>query len=145
MQYWCDPPGDKSRLKIVWWDVFSKAGTLVVFSSSSFFILHWSKDFLLCSAISHALMDLPDFKRRNKKKRRCRATDSFSRRFEGKLVVYFSDFYTAVRLFKRLKENSTWTCFWCNLPGNHQRAEKHRSHFNNDYVFSNTLEVKQMN
>ncbi|KAG7321581.1 hypothetical protein KOW79_014439 [Hemibagrus wyckioides] len=27
-------------------------------------------------------MDLPDFKRRNKKKRRCRATDSFSRRFE---------------------------------------------------------------
>lgn len=30
-------------------------------------------------------IDIPDAKKRNKKKKRCRATDSFSGRFEGKL------------------------------------------------------------
>lgn len=29
-------------------------------------------------------IDIPDAKKRNKKKKRCRATDSFSGRFEGK-------------------------------------------------------------
>ncbi|KAK3531416.1 hypothetical protein QTP70_019252, partial [Hemibagrus guttatus] len=42
---------------------------------------------------SHELMDFPAFNRRNKRKKRCRATDSFSRRFEGKLEVYFRDVY----------------------------------------------------
>ena len=33
-------------------------------------------------------IDIPDAKKRNKKKKRCRATDSFSGRFEGKSFLF---------------------------------------------------------
>lgn len=35
-------------------------------------------------------IDIPDAKKRIKKKKRCRATDSFSGRFEGKKLLYLS-------------------------------------------------------
>lgn len=38
-------------------------------------------------------IDIPDAKKRNKKKKRCRATDSFSGRFEGNS---FHDHYISV-------------------------------------------------
>lgn len=36
-------------------------------------------------------IDIPDAKKRNKKKKRCRATDSFSGRFEGESFYYQYD------------------------------------------------------
>lgn len=42
-------------------------------------------------------IDIPDAKKRNKKKKRCRATDSFSGRFEGK---YLSSPYNYVGSYK---------------------------------------------
>lgn len=42
-------------------------------------------------------IDIPDAKKRNKKKKRCRATDSFSGRFEGK-SFYCQYHYDAVQL-----------------------------------------------
>jgi len=37
-------------------------------------------------------IDIPDAKKRHKKKKRCRATDSFSGRFEGKLHLFKCEF-----------------------------------------------------
>lgn len=51
-------------------------------------LAHGNKDLPLCTDMpSSQPIDIPDAKKRNKKKKRCRATDSFSGRFEGKELL----------------------------------------------------------
>lgn len=58
-------------------------------------------------------IDIPDAKKRNKKKKRCRATDSFSGRFEGKSFYYQHDYVagqTYLLKWVRLSQSSVLTC-----------------------------------
>lgn len=58
-------------------------------------------------------IDIPDAKKRNKKKKRCRATDSFSGRFEGKSFYYQYNYVagqTCLLKWVRLRQSSILTC-----------------------------------
>lgn len=54
-------------------------------------------------------IDIPDAKKRNKKKKRCRATDSFSGRFEGECERVYQGLKVCVRA--RVCVLPLWSCY----------------------------------
>ena len=52
-------------------------------------------------------IDIPDAKKRNKKKKRCRATDSFSGRFEGKKLLHPTYFIAILNTHNQILSAAT--------------------------------------